>query len=76
MSGKRTSVARIEEIQRLLGLGLTERKISKALGVSRNTVARLRRGDEASADPVDQVTRSWTDNVDWERGHFTPTEST
>jgi transposase len=67
MAGKKTSVAKIEEVRRLLGLGLTERKIARALGVSRNTVAKVRAGEAAPVDASAATGPEWVERVDWER---------
>lgn len=44
MAGKRTPMSKIVEIKRSLSLGLSDRKIARALGVSRNTVAEVKTG--------------------------------
>ena len=70
MAGKRTHVAKITEIERLMKLGLTSRAIARALGVSRNTVKAVREMEfgqpteslEISADPSDA---KWTELVQW-----------
>lgn len=70
MAGKRTHVAKITEIERLMKLGLTSRAIARALGVSRNTVKAARERQfgqpsetsEISADPSEA---KWTDLVQW-----------
>jgi len=74
MAGKRTHVAKITEIERLMNLGLTGRAIARALGVSRNTVRAVRETDivqeekslEISLDPIEF---KWTDLVQWNEIH-------
>lgn len=74
MAGKRTHVAKITEIERLMNLGLTGRAIARALGVSRNTVRAVRETDivreekslEISLDPLEL---KWTDLVQWNEIH-------
>ena len=41
VAGKRTNLSKVNEIRRLVGLGLENRAIARALLVSRNTVARV-----------------------------------
>jgi transposase len=73
MAGKRTHVAKITEIERLLGLGLTSRAISRALGVSRNTVKAVRERKSDSVIETLEITEvqtpRWVDLVPWEDIH-------
>ena len=50
MAGKKTSMSKINEILRMLELGFSDRAISKALAVSRNTVATMRLNKDLSED--------------------------
>lgn len=73
MAGKRTHVAKITEIERLLGLGLTSRAISRALGVSRNTVKAVRESKFEVSKETSEISEGqalrWVDLVPWENIH-------
>ena len=73
MAGKRTHVAKITEIERLLGLGLTSRAISRALGVSRNTVKGVRESKLEVPKETHEISEvqalRWVDLVPWENIH-------
>ena len=67
MAGKRMSVARLEEIKRLIDQGLTDREIARSLKCRRLKVAGVRKG--LIKIPEVQPTGSlalWTYQVDWE----------
>lgn len=68
MAQKGLSMADINEIKRLQKLGLSNRKIGKALGVHRNTINKY---IEAEKKPQLELLEnksksSWTELVDWE----------
>jgi transposase len=71
MAGKRTHLSKIAEIKRLIGLGLKDRAIARALKVSRNTVAGARGAGESEDSQL--VAKSsadeplWCEKLDWER---------
>jgi transposase len=69
MAGKRTPMSKIVEIRRYLNLGLSDRKIARALGVSRNTVAEIKAGstDGDTLCAAAPTQASWVDTVDWDR---------
>jgi len=65
--GKVKGPRMIHEIRRLTELGLSQRKIAKALGVSRNTVKKYL---EAEVTPVRQkaiYSAPWSGNIDWSK---------
>ena len=69
MTGRRTSMNKLNEIKRLLELKLPERTIARSLQVSRNTVAKVRLGNitqqqEANTSLFGQ---GWPLLVDWEK---------
>lgn len=71
MAGRRTPVSKILEIKRYLSLGLTERAIARALGVSRNSVAGVKKGliggEEIVSTGENGQVADWAEGVDWER---------
>jgi hypothetical protein len=66
-------VLKITEIERLLGLGLTSRVISRALGVSRNTVKAVRESKFEISKETPEISEGqaprWVDLVPWENIH-------
>jgi hypothetical protein len=71
MAGKRTHLSKIAEIKRLIGLGLKDRAIARALKVSRNTVAGARGGGESEDSQLVEKASGdeplWCEKLDWER---------
>ena len=71
MAREKTSMTIINEILRMLELGVSDRLISKTLAVSRNTVAKMRLNKDLSEDKipnqeeVEQTTLKQS-NVDWD----------
>ena len=66
MAGRRITVARFEEIQRLLVAGRTLREISRSLGVSRKTVRAVR--DQELSSPVlakRAMEPVWMSQLEW-----------
>lgn len=66
MAGKRVSSMKLSEIQRFKALGLSDRKIAKALNCSRNTIRKALAGPEP--DPVispPPPAVGWSDFLDW-----------
>jgi len=61
----------IQEILRLKAMGLSKRKIAKALSISRNTVDRYVEEAPATeeASAPDGYKAPWSDQVDWQRVH-------
>lgn len=60
----------IQEIIRLKALGLSERKIAKALDCSRNTIAKYLDGELKTVKPIFSEYRApWSDSVDWQKVH-------
>ncbi|MBU0506102.1 IS21 family transposase, partial [bacterium] len=66
-SRKGLSLKRYEEIERLLGLGLTERQIAFGLKCSRNTIKRIREGTfiKPSAKKRNNIPPIWAEMLDW-----------
>lgn len=64
MAGKALHVNKIEEIKRLADLGFSQRKISRALKVHRDTVKR-HLTDEGKAKP-EVESDTWLDKLDWQ----------
>lgn len=74
MAGKRTHVAKITEIERLMKLGLTSRAIARALGVSRNTIKAVRESEFVQKEKSPEISvelheLKWTDMVQWNEIH-------
>ena len=63
MTNKRINVDKIQDIQRLKGLGHSKSKVSKLLAIDRGAVIRYW-GSEQSGLPI--TAPSWTTEVDWE----------
>ncbi len=62
----------IQEILRLKGLGLSKRKIAKALDCSRNTIDKyLAEGGEGAVAPAagQDYRAPWSERVDWQAAH-------
>lgn len=70
MAGKKTPVSKIHEIARLMELKLSDRAIARALKVSRNTVAAVRKGqigpESPAPKPQEALRPDWTTQVDWD----------
>jgi transposase len=58
----------IQEIHRLKALGLSERKIAKALDCSRNTVSRYLEVETVKS-PAAEYRAPWSEGLDWEKIH-------
>ena len=63
----------IQEIHRLKALGLSKRRIAKALGCSRNTIDKyLEVGDEGASAPAadgQKYRAPWSELIDWQQVH-------
>ena len=71
MSGRRTSVNKINEIKRMLDLKLSDRTIARALRVSRNTIASVRAGEISTQAAIKTLKpkEDWQSLVDWKKIH-------
>ncbi len=69
MAGRRTSMNKVNEIKRLLDLKLSDRAISRAVQVSRNTVAQVRLGKSISLESTSFgiVKEKWPSLINWEK---------
>jgi transposase len=70
MTGRMLAVLKAKEVERLLGLGLSDRKIARALKINRRTVQKYREqiGQEAAAvpeSPAASEPAGWADLLDW-----------
>ena len=63
MGNKRINVDKIQEIQRLKGLGHSKSKVSKLLGIDRGVV--IRYWDSEQSD-LKIAAVPWTKEIDWE----------
>lgn len=63
----------IQEILRLKSLGLSERKIAKALDCSRNTIAKYLQ-EQIPKPAAAEYRAPWSDNLDWEKIHADTTK--
>src|SRR5437016_4307470 len=67
MAGKRISVAKLEEIKRMIAGGLKDRAIARALRCRRTKVAEVRRGGvNFSGLEQPEPMPLWTNQVDWD----------
>lgn len=62
MAARVLSMKKQQEVQRLKKLGLSERKISKALGISRNTIKKY----EGELVEESGCTPEWVEKVNWQ----------
>jgi transposase len=63
--GKVKGPKMIHEIRRLSELGLSQRKIAGALGISRNTVIKYQQEVSGSENQKPVYSAPWSSNVDW-----------
>ena len=70
MAVKGLSVKELSEIKRLLNLGLTNRKIARALKIHRNTinkyVEKIKSNASEDENKIPAVSSHWSAQVDWE----------
>lgn len=66
MAGKRISVAKLEEIKRLIESGLKDRAIARALKCRRSKVAEVRSGGDIKLLSGAEPWPLWTSQVDWD----------
>src|SRR5690606_33202195 len=64
--GKAKGPRMIKEIQRLREMGLSKRKIAKALGCSRNTVDKYLSEQESTPKQPAEYRAPWSEQVDWQ----------
>jgi transposase len=69
MAGKALAVEKEKEILRLKSLGVSDRQIAKAIGVSRHTIKKYFELDQTGVDAqgasVEVSVRHWSDDLNW-----------
>jgi len=65
--GKVKGPRMIHEIRRLTGMGLSQRKIAKALDISRNTVKKYLDSETGAGERERGYSAPWSDTVEWGR---------
>lgn len=66
MAGKALNMKKINEIRRMSELGLSQRKIAKALGIHRTTIKKyLSEHEEANQPVASSDCDSWAGRLDW-----------
>jgi len=67
MAKKELTMLRLEEIKRLIGIGISDRKISQSLKCSRNTIRKIKGGEiDLLKGPKPLPAPLWTLQVGWD----------
>lgn len=66
-NGKVKGARMIHEIKRMAKMGISQRKIAKALDISRNTVSKYLAGPEIPQVEAKKYSAPWADQFDWEQ---------